>query len=130
MLEGVLEYVREAAENSGKLDIKGEPKERTCDGDDETETLTRQLKHMFVHPTIPRGVFAGAFDTAPMGMCMASVTGELVWYNQNFNSIFGVGQAHMSQPPTLFSLTAPESLQSTMMVKTDPFSPCGAVPQP
>ena len=116
VLEGVLEYLQSMAQTQGvNLGDLVPPKT----GNPEADSLCVHL--IMGEGSVPRSFsgaqWGGALETAPMGIIMASLTGEVVRCNSLFFNLFGLDK--MSETPSLFSLTAPSSVPDTMQAATN-----------
>ena len=63
-----------------------------------------------------------AFETSPIGVILARVDGTLVASNPMFDSFFGFSRGS-ARGNTMFALTHPSSMQTTMQVERLAFSP-------
>lgn len=109
VLEGVLDYLKNTPVTSA---INGRRHEKPGQSEGRNAALCPAAAPSI---PIPKGVFHRAFDTAPMGVAMTSVNGQIIWYNSMFNNMF-VDGSQVSNAPTMFTLTAPEDLPRTMQV--------------
>jgi PAS domain-containing protein len=108
VLEGVLQYLQEGQAVSNK-------RKRSDTDDYRPEELCLRLS-MPAKVRVPRGftegMFGGAFESAPMGIIMASTAGQVLRCNSIFFNLFGLDK--IEGTPTMFSLTAPTSVPATM----------------
>jgi hypothetical protein len=116
VLEGVLDYLRNTP-----IISNDRPKENVGQPEGSSTSL-RPARHstdpagLATGIRIPSGIFHRAFDTAPVGVAMTSVDGQIIWYNKMFQNTFVAGKGMSSAAPSMFSLTAPEDLPRTMQV--------------
>lgn len=107
VLEEVLEFLRDNREGPRRVS-----KRKVHSSSDDTGDVGRRFA------SVPRGILARSFDTAPMAVALCSMTGQLMWYNRTFSRMFVVSKADKQALPTMFNLTHPESLPATMMAAT------------
>jgi len=116
VLEGVLQYLQNMAQTKGANLIDLIPPKT---GNPEADSLCVRLT--MGEGSVPRNFsgaqWGGALETAPMGIIMASLTGEVVRCNSLFFNLFGLDK--MSDTPSMFSLTAPSSVSDTMQAATN-----------
>jgi len=116
VLEGVLQYLRDSSSKDQSKGGRGEARERV------QEQVTSLIRNKV--KSVPWGISQKAFAFSPVGMVCSSTSGQLLWFNQSFGRMFSqVLTPEEVTRPSMFSLTAPESLPETMQVLPAPCRP-------